>query len=77
MIKKFLVSSFIVLTFVFVTYRSYGQPKQRSGGDGVNVMGTPPPPADPNPVPISGIEWLALGGAVVGVKKLFGRKKNL
>lgn len=41
----------------------------------VALLAQPGPPPDPD-VPITGIEFLVAGGALLGIRRLLGKKKN-
>jgi hypothetical protein len=71
MIKRLIKSSLSTIVILLMSYYSYAQPCVC----GDCLLCPPPPPG--NPVPITGIEWLIGGGAILGVRQfLVSRKKE-
>jgi hypothetical protein len=70
MIKRLIRSSLSTIVILLMSYYSHAQ---CACGNCVDC-----PPAPPgNPVPITGIEWLIGGGAILGVRQfLHSRKKG-
>lgn len=61
-----------LMLFILVSSMSYSQPHGNGGGNG-SGKDKPCPPNNPhcgNKVPIKGIEWLILGGIVIGTLNL-------
>ena len=64
MLKTFFRISFLVALLVFCYGSIFSQ------------VGPPPDPGGDPDIPITGIEWLLIGGGLWGAKKIYDEKKK-
>jgi hypothetical protein len=74
-------SKYLIIFLLFWSFALVAQPSKKStrppGSSAFNMETDPDGPPPPNPVPITGIEFLLGAGALLGVRKYVqGREKE-